>query len=120
MKQEEKKKITQDKIEATQFKKTPKMSTYLVAFVVAKYDHKGKNKRDDTFSVWTKPDSIDNVEFALEYGQKVLEELETYTGIKYYKPKKNEPSMNMPKMDQISIPDFGAGAMENWGLVTYR
>ncbi|XP_029666932.1 aminopeptidase N-like [Formica exsecta] len=95
----------------TIFFQTPKMSTYLVAFVVSDYKKKG----NETFGVWTRPNAINSTEFALKIGQETLKKLKTFTGIGYY-----QPSNSKMKMDQISIPDFGAGAMENWGLVTYR
>ncbi|XP_011865488.1 PREDICTED: uncharacterized protein LOC105560735 [Vollenhovia emeryi] len=100
--------------ETTIFKKTPKMSTYLVAFVVS--DFAALSNEKGTFSVLAKP-TVDNSSksFAFEYGQKALEELNNFTNIDYY-----GTEMQMDKLDQIAIPDFAAGAMENWGLVTYR
>lgn len=94
----------------TSFKTSPPMSTYLVAFVVS--DYVNTTNANGTFRVWTKPDAADQAQYALEVGEKVIEKLDDYTGIKY--------STYMDKMDQISIKDFTAGAMENWGLVTYR
>ncbi|XP_014472136.1 PREDICTED: aminopeptidase N-like [Dinoponera quadriceps] len=107
------------KIRTTEFEQTPIMSTYLVAFVVSKFQNKIHSK-DTNFAVWTRPNVIDSAEYAVQYGRNVLDNLEEFTGYKYYKSKENDPSMNMAKMDQISIPQFAAGAMENWGLVTYR
>lgn len=95
----------------TIFLQTPKMSTYLVAFVVSDYKKKG----NETFGVWTRPNAINSTEFALKIGEETLIKLNNFTGIDY-----GQPSISKMKMDQISIPDFGAGAMENWGLVTYR
>lgn len=86
------------------------MSTYLVAFVVS--DYKSLENKEKNLGVWTKPDAINSTNFALKIGQETLNKLKNFTGIDYYR--------NMTKMDQISIPDFAAGAMENWGLVTYR
>lgn len=95
----------------TIFLQTPNMSTYLVAFVVSDYENNG----NETFGVWTRPNAINSTEFALKIGQETLKNLNNFTGIDY-----GESSTPKMKMDQISIPDFGAGAMENWGLVTYR
>ncbi|XP_072748201.1 aminopeptidase N [Anoplolepis gracilipes] len=95
------------------FPETQKMSTYLVAFVVSDYDKKTNKQKN--FRVWTKPNAINNTNFALEIGEQTLKELSDFTGFNYYKE-----NVTGIKMDQISIPDFSAGAMENWGLVTYR
>lgn len=97
----------------TIFQQTPKMSTYLVAFVVSDYEVKRENAEEKRFGVWTRPDAINSTEFALKIGNETLKKLDEFTGIKYY-------NNTATKMDQISIPDFAAGAMENWGLVTYR
>ncbi|KAL6262279.1 hypothetical protein P5V15_007374 [Pogonomyrmex californicus] len=94
------------------FKPTPKMSTYLVAFVVSDFNSLPNNVSN--FKVWANPTvQDDSKQFALEYGKAVLTELSDFTGIDYYNGQK------MPKMDQVAIPHLG-GAMENWGLVTYR
>lgn len=97
----------------TIFETTPKMSTYLVAFVVS--DFKALQNKKKNFRVLAKPTIEDSMKkFAYDYGLKTLEELKTFTDIDYY----GKEQIN--KMDQIAIPDFVAGAMENWGLVTYR
>lgn len=93
----------------TTFKTTPTMSTYLVAFVVSDF----QNKVKDNFRVWTKPQSVNSTAYALKMGQLIIAELDNFTAIKY-------ETHNLTKMDQITIPHFSAGAMENWGLVTYR
>nr|XP_033323078.1 uncharacterized protein LOC117218638 [Megalopta genalis] len=95
----------------TTFESTKRMSTYLVAFSVSDYDYKFHYK-DESFKIYTKPDSIEDTEYALEFSVKAMKELNAVTGIKY--------SDIMPKMDQITVKDFAAGAMENWGLITYR
>ena len=48
--------------------------------------------------------------FALNLGKKLLTSYEKYFGIKY----------PLPKLDLIAVPDFAAGAMENWGAITFR
>ena len=94
----------------TTFETSPSMSTYLVAFVVS--DYASTENKNGTFRVWTKEDAKTQANYSLNVGEAVIGKLDDYTGIKY--------STYMPKMDQISIKDFTAGAMENWGLVTYR
>lgn len=82
------------------------MSTYLLAFVVSDFVNKSSGK----FSVWTRSEAARSAEYALEVGPKLLKFLETFFGINY----------PLPKVDMISLPDFTAGAMENWGLITFR
>lgn len=89
------------------------MSTYLVAFVVAEFKSLGKKSfqsEEKPFQVWSKPSTVNQTEYALNFGKEVLE---------LFEEKFNE-NYALGKMDMVAIPDFAAGAMENWGLVTYR
>ncbi|XP_063619702.1 aminopeptidase N [Cydia splendana] len=82
------------------------MSTYLVAFAVTDF---GK-KSDSNFTVWARKEALQSASYALEIGPKILRYLEDYYKIKF----------PLPKIDMIALPDFKAGAMENWGLLTFR
>ena len=94
------------------FEDSVPMSTYLVAYMVSEFEFKEAPLRANnvTFRIWSRKDAISQTEFAQEVGPKVLEYYETYFDEKY----------PLPKQDMAAIPDFSAGAMENWGLVTYR
>ena len=96
----------------TIFETTPKMSTYLLAFTVGKFQKKTvqtKNGIDVTTYVPLNQKS-ETIDFANEIAVKSLEYYDELFGIPY----------PLKKLDQIAIPDFEAGAMENWGLVTFR
>lgn len=102
-----------DGTETTTFEATPVMSTYLLAFVVS--DYKSVCKDDAAGReqcVYARPNAQHLSAWALDTGVKGLVELERVLNVPY----------SLPKMDQIAIPDkdFPSGAMENWGLVTYR
>lgn len=94
----------------TSFDDTPKMPSYILAFIVSDYVSIQGNKYGLTQRVFTRPNAIQFAGFGLDAGIELLHALEEYYGVAY----------DLPKMDQASIPDFEAGAMENWGLVTYR
>lgn len=92
------------------FKKTPEMSTYLIAFLVSNFKPRG----NDNFTVIARPEAYDQTRYSYDIGQDLLQELNEFTGYPYNTMKDTE------KMDLAAIPDFSAGAMENWGLLTYR
>ena len=96
----------------TAFTSTPIMSTYLLAFVVGDIHNIEASTNDGvSVGVWATTDQPkESLTFALEVGVKTIEFLNDYFEVKY----------PLPKLDQIAIPDFSSGAMENWGLVTYR
>ncbi|CAF3739140.1 unnamed protein product [Adineta steineri] len=95
----------------TKFDRTPIMSTYLVAFVIGEYDYvETKDSNGVSMRVYTPLGKKEHGNFALETASKVLPFYAEYFKIKY----------PIAKADQIAIPDFAMGAMENWGLVTYR
>ncbi|XP_069173006.1 LOW QUALITY PROTEIN: uncharacterized protein [Procambarus clarkii] len=87
------------------------MSTYLVAFVVSDFVHADSNVNDHVlFRVWAREAALQQAAYALQTGPEVLTFYEEYFSILF----------PLPKQDMIAIPDFSAGAMENWGLITYR
>ncbi|KAL1453306.1 hypothetical protein WDU94_007455 [Cyamophila willieti] len=87
------------------------MPTYLVGFSVFEFDK--LSTKDETFRVWGREDVIQKQgKYIFEKGPLILNKLSEYMGIDYY--------TIMPKMDLVAVPDFDAGAMENWGMTTYR
>ncbi|XP_050079428.1 aminopeptidase N-like [Anopheles maculipalpis] len=92
----------------TTFDTTPQMSTYLVAFVIS--DFKTISQETDRFRIFAAEHKVAHTEYALEFLGKSLRTLETLFGHQY----------QLPKVDLIAIPDFAMGAMENWGLITFR
>ncbi|KAK7804417.1 hypothetical protein U0070_017030 [Myodes glareolus] len=93
------------------FARTPVMSTYLVAFVVGEYDFVETRSKDGVcVRVYTPVGKAEQGKFALEVAAKTLPFYKDYFNVPY----------PLPKIDLIAIADFAAGAMENWGLVTYR
>jgi aminopeptidase N len=92
------------------FATTPKMSTYLVAFQVGDFKCTSGSSDGVPIRACATPDKVKLTKFAVESAKYVLHYYDTYFGIKY----------PMPKLDMIAIPDFEAGAMENFGCITYR
>ncbi|XP_076343082.1 aminopeptidase N-like [Tachypleus tridentatus] len=90
------------------YQTTVRMSTYLLAFVVS--DFKSKSNAAGDFRVWAHPEIVDTLNYSLQLGERILKHYEGYFNIKY----------PLPKTDLVAVPDFGAGAMENWGIVIFR
>ena len=105
------------------FETSPPMSTYLVAVVIGNLTSVERTVAPANstagaaaapaprrVSVWGPPGRVANLEFAADVAAKVLPAFEAAFGVPYA----------LPKLDLVAIPDFSAGAMENWGLITYR
>ncbi len=95
---------------AIRFAVTPRMSTYLVAFLVGDFQCVSGSSDGVPIRACATPDQVQYGKFALQAAEYVLHYYDTYFGIKY----------PMPKLDMIALPDFEAGAMENFGAITYR
>ena len=91
---------------------SPKMSTYLLAWVIGKFHGKTvKNAHGVEIATYCALNQdVDAVDFANEIAAKSLEFYDDNFGVPY----------PLKKLVQVALPDFEAGAMENWGLVTYR
>nr|AEA76302.1 aminopeptidase 8 [Mamestra configurata] len=98
------------------FHTTPITSTYLLAFIVSGYEQVASNNHDTRpFHIYARGNiPAGSGDYSLRVGAPLLEVMDRYTAIPYYSMNTN---MNMK---QAAIPDFSAGAMENWGLLTYR
>jgi aminopeptidase N len=96
----------------TTFEPTPKMSTYLLAFVSGDLQSKkGKTKDGVEVGIWaTKAHTPESLDFALDVATRSIEFFNEYYGVPY----------PLAKCDHVAVPDFAVGAMENWGLITFR
>jgi len=93
------------------FDETPRMSTYLLAFVVGELRSIVDTTPDGTLiRIWATGEKEEQGRFALDVSIRLLEFFNDYFGVPY----------PLEKLDHLAIPDFAAGAMENWGAITYR
>jgi aminopeptidase N/puromycin-sensitive aminopeptidase len=92
------------------FGTTPKMSTYLIAFLVGDFQCSSGSQDGVAIRVCSTPDKVALTPYGVDVAKYVLHYYNTYFGIPY----------PLKKLDLIGLPDFEAGAMENFGAITYR
>ncbi len=92
------------------FDRTVKMSTYLVAFLVGDFQCTSGESDGVAIRVCGTPDKVALTNYGLGVAEWVLHYYDNYFGIHF----------PLKKLDLIAIPDFEAGAMENFGAITYR
>lgn len=98
-------------LKSVRYAETPIMSTYLLAFIIGDLTHIEQIGHNGTLiRVFTTRGREQQGQFALETSVRLLKYFNDYFGIPY----------PLPKLDHFAIPDFAAGAMENWGAITYR
>ncbi|XP_030049370.1 aminopeptidase Q isoform X2 [Microcaecilia unicolor] len=96
----------------TTFNTTLKMSTYITAFVVCDFDYVSRTIRGNEIRIWARKEvvKIGSVDFALNITGPIFLYLEELLNVSY----------PLTKTDIVALPNFGAGAMENWGLMTFQ
>mmetsp|Transcript_22391 Transcript_22391/g.48727 ORF Transcript_22391/g.48727 Transcript_22391/m.48727 type:complete len:894 (-) Transcript_22391:273-2954(-) len=110
MPESKRKTLGENQVEVS-FLETPKMSTYLLAYCIGEFDYvQGMTKYGVLIKVYAPRGRSTSCQYALECGCTALDSFNDFFGINY----------PLPKLDMVAIPEFAAGAMENWGLVTYR
>lgn len=94
------------------FQKSVPMVTYLACFIVCNFEFEEKltNIHQTKFRVYATPEQKHRVKYSLDLGANITDFFTDYYNISY----------PLPKQDMIAIPDFVSGAMEHWGLITYR
>lgn len=96
----------------TTFDRTPRMSSYLLAWVVGELHKKSATTKGGVeVNIWATPaQPAESLDFALDIATRTIDFFDEYFGVPY----------PLPKSDHVALPDFSSGAMENWGLITYR
>jgi aminopeptidase N len=96
----------------TEFERTPRMSTYLLAWVTGELHKKtAETKSGVEVNIWATPaQPAESLDFALDIATRTIDFFDEYFDTPY----------PLPKSDHVALPDFSSGAMENWGLITYR
>ncbi|XP_045680750.1 aminopeptidase N [Phyllostomus hastatus] len=101
----------------TEFHTTPVMSTYLLAYIVSEFTSVEQTEtmgpgNNVLIRIWARPSATKagHGDYALKVTGPILKFFSDHYATPY----------PLEKSDQIGLPDFNAGAMENWGLVTYR
>lgn len=95
-----------------EFETTVPMSTYIIAYMVSEFDYLERDQSTSQvlFRVWARRDAVQQADFASRVGPHFLTFYEDFFNVKY----------PLPKQDLLAIPDFKIGAMENWGIITFR
>ena len=96
----------------TTFETTPRMSSYLLAWVVGELQKKSATTKGGVeVNVWATPaQPAASLDFPLDIAVRTIDYFDEYFGTPY----------PLTKSDHVALPDFSSGAMENWGLITYR
>lgn len=103
---------TMVKKKIVEFETTPRMSTYLLAFCLGRFHKRSKtNKHGIKVTTYC---ALNQDPATLDFANDIAAD-----SLDYY-DKTFDEKYPLPKLDQVAIPDFESGAMENWGLVTYR
>jgi len=93
------------------FQRSPPLPSYLVCVVVGWYSALAQRSLSGTpVCVYTPQGETCQGEYALTMAVKSLDYFKEFFGLGY----------TLPKMDMVAVPDFYIGAMENWGLLTFR
>lgn len=92
------------------FKTSPKMSSYLLALAVGRLSCRSAKVGKTAIGVWSMPHQLDQTGFALDAAKFTLAWLNRYFAISY----------PLDKLDLVVVPEFTSGAMENWGMITFR
>lgn len=102
---------TRNGFKIVQFSETPVMSTYILAYIVGRFDYiQTSTQRGHQIRIYTPRGRKSEGYFALGAAEKLLTFFEDYFDLPY----------PLKKLDHIAISDFAYRAMENWGLITYR
>lgn len=104
--------FSSDGTATTSFPETPLFSTYLVAFAVSNLAFKANTNRLNVLRqrVFAQPSLIESTALAVEDGERLLNAISDYVQVDY----------SLPKMDQIAVPGYGPGGIENWGKKSAR
>lgn len=94
----------------TTFETTVNMPTYLLAFIISDYTYLEDATVTPLQRAYSQPNRLEDSAYVLKAGVDIMKAFEDYLDVDY----------SLAKIDQFGINQFAAGAMENWGLVTYR
>ncbi|PAA80666.1 hypothetical protein BOX15_Mlig024421g3 [Macrostomum lignano] len=102
-----------DNLVLTRFQETRNMSTYLFCILISQFASMNRTSAEgDPFRVWAPQSLINQSIYALESGVRIQDFFSSWFNYSY--------ESQFPKQDMAAIPDFPSGAMEHWGLITYR
>ena len=104
--------VMQDGVKRVSFAETPRMSTYLVAFAIGKFvSYESVSSHGVKITTYAGlHQKVEDLKYAGDFAAEVLDFYDDRFGVAF----------PLPKLDLLALPDFEAGAMENWGLTTYR
>ncbi|KAG8201081.1 hypothetical protein JTE90_028752 [Oedothorax gibbosus] len=97
-----------DEWDIVSFDETPRMSTYILSFVVGEIKSYSL-QREEGVQIWSRNDMAEYGERAQLVTPIMLKFLEEYIEVPF----------TLPKLDLVSVPSFLHAAMENWGLIIF-